>query len=377
MKNLIIKIALLVALGSGASLLEWMIFCRLLPRFKQKNRIWRYSFLQALHQPLQIYVWMIALSFIASAIAQVFAFNGDFSNASSSARLIFTLVVVFWFVMRFLRQLEDGLTARARQGVGKMSDETSIHALAQLMRVVIIVFILLMLLQTIGVKMSALLAFGGVGMAVIGFAAKDTLGNFFGGMMIYWDRPFSVGDWIRSPDRQIEGTVEYIGWRLTRIRTFDKRPLYVPNGILSNIAIENPSQMTNRRLKITVGVRYSDVAKIPDLVKAIEDRLRKNPAIDTTHTLFVNLFEFGSSSLNMLVYAFTKTTEWVKFQVIQQKVILEIINVISQYGAECAFPTQTVYLPEGVFLKTAKGGIDNGYDGRGSTDKVGCSDDST
>lgn len=279
--------------------------------------------------------------------------------------------------MRFLRQLEDRLTARARQGVGKVSDETSIHALAQLMRVLIIVLILLIFLQTIGLKMSAVLAFSGMGVAVVSFAAKDTLGNFFGGMMIYLDRPFSVGNWIRSPDRQIEGTVEYIGWRLTRIRTFDKRALYVPNGILSNIVIENPSQMTNRRLKITLGVRYSDVAKIPALVKDIENRLRKNPAIDTTQTLFVNLFEFGSSSLNMLVYAFTKTTEWVKFQMIQQKVILEIINLIAQYEAECAFPTQTVYFPEGVFLKIAKGGINNEHNARGSSDKEGCPDDST
>lgn len=378
MHNLIIKIVLLVALGSGASLLEWMIFRRFLSQFKQKPRIWGYSFLQALHQPLQIYIWMITLSFIASNIIQVFsAFNRDFLNVSSSARLMFILIVFFWFMMRFLRQLEDRLTARARQGVGKVSDETSIHALAQLMRVLIIVLILLIFLQTIGLKMSAVLAFSGMGVAVVSFAAKDTLGNFFGGMMIYLDRPFSVGNWIRSPDRQIEGTVEYIGWRLTRIRTFDKRALYVPNGILSNIVIENPSQMTNRRLKITLGVRYSDVAKIPALVKDIENRLRKNPAIDTTQTLFVNLFEFGSSSLNMLVYAFTKTTEWVKFQMIQQKVILEIINLIAQYEAECAFPTQTVYFPEGVFLKIAKGGINNEHNARGSSDKEGCPDDST
>lgn len=96
MHNLIIKIVLLVALGSGASLLEWMIFRRFLSQFKQKPRIWGYSFLQALHQPLQIYIWMITLSFIASNIIQVFsAFNRDFLNVSSSARLMFILIVFF------------------------------------------------------------------------------------------------------------------------------------------------------------------------------------------------------------------------------------------------------------------------------------------
>ncbi len=318
-----------------------------------------------------------SLVFVASILATLFSFNGGFTDALSSTRLIFTLVVIFWFAMRFIRYLEDGMTHQARQKVGKVSDETSVHAIAQLTRVVIIAFVLLMLLQTIGIKISALLAFGGVGVAVIGFAAKDTLGNFFGGMMIYWDRPFSVGDWIRSPDRQIEGTVENIGWRLTRIRTFDKRSLYVPNGILSNVAVENPSRMTNRRLKIIVGVRYSDASKIMDLAKAIEEMLRNDPEIDVTQTLFVNLFEFAPSSLNMMVYTFTKTTEWVKFQAIQQKIMLKIINIITTYGAECAFPTQTIHVPEGLLVKKEKGENDNEYADRGNEKERRGSDDFT
>ena len=358
MQNLIIKISLLIALGSGLSLLELVVFHHLLPHSKQRKSIlWR-SFLQALQKPLQIYIWVVTLTFIFSVITQLFPFKdvSNFLNALSSARFIFTLVIIFWFAMCFLQHLEHELTARARQSVGKVNDETNVYALVQLIRVVIIIFILLMFLQTIGIKISALLTFGGIGVAMIGFAAKDTLGNFWGGMMIYWDRPFSVGDWICAPSQQIEGTVESIGWRLTCIRKFDKRPLYVPNGVLSNISIENPSRMTSRRLKIKVGVRYSDATKIPGLVKAIEDMLRKNPAIDITQTLFVNLFELGPSSLNILVYAFTKTTEWLKYQTTQQDVILEIINIISQFKAKCTFSTQNIYFLEGLFLKIVKGG---------------------
>ncbi|MFV9988940.1 MAG: mechanosensitive ion channel family protein [Coxiella endosymbiont of Dermacentor nuttalli] len=352
MQNLIIKITLLISLGGGASFLEWMIFQSLIPHLKQRKRFFQCFFLQALHQPLQIYIFVITLTFIISTITQLFVFDNDFSdfvNISFSVRFIFTLIIIFWFAIRFLRHLEDNLITRVRQSVCKVGDETSVHALAQLIRIVIIVFILLILLQTIGIKISALLTFSGIGVAVVGFSAKDILRNVFGGIMIYWDRPFSVGDWISSPDRQIDGTVEYIGWRLTRLRTFDKRPLYIPNGILSNIAIENPSRMTNRHLKIKVGVSYSNVMKIPDLVKAIENMLRKNPAIDTAQTLFVNLFEIDHSSLNMLVCAFTKTTKWMKYQATQQNVILEIINIISQFGANCTFSTQMVDYPKGIF----------------------------
>ena len=87
--------------------------------------------------------------------------------------------------------------------------------------------------------------------------------------MIYLDRPFSVGDWIRSPDKEIEGTVEDIGWRLTRIRTFDKRPLYIPNSIFASISVENPSRMSNRRIYEKIGIRYDDVSKMNTIVTEV------------------------------------------------------------------------------------------------------------
>ena len=118
-------------------------------------------------------------------------------------------------------------------------------AMAKLLRLSVIITAGLVVLQTLGFSISGVLAFGGVGGIAVGFAARDLLANFFGGLMIYLDRPFSVGDWVRSPDRNIEGTVERIGWRLTVIRTFDKRPLYVPNSVFANIAVENPSRMAS------------------------------------------------------------------------------------------------------------------------------------
>ena len=87
------------------------------------------------------------------------------------------------------------------------------------------------------------MAFGGIGGIAIGFAAKDLLANFFGALMIFLDRPFSIGDWIRSPDREIEGVVEDIGWRSTKIRTFDKRPLFIPNSAFASLTVENASKM--------------------------------------------------------------------------------------------------------------------------------------
>ena len=176
-----------------------------------------------------------------------------------------------------------------------------------------------------------------------------------GGLMVYWDRPFAVGDWIRSPDRNIEGTVEKIGWRLTRIRTFDKRPLYVPNAVFSTISVENPSRMSNRRIYVTIGLRYDDATRIATILPDIEKMLREHTAIDATLTLMVNLYQFGPSSLNFFIYTFTKTTNWVKFQAIQQDVFLKAIDIITAHGAECAFPTTTLHVPNGINLMNPTG----------------------
>ena len=92
-------------------------------------------------------------------------------------------------------------------------DETTVTAIAKLARVSIVITAALMAMQTLGISISGVLAFGGIGGIAVGFAAKDLLANFFGGLVIYLDRPFKVGDWIRSPDRDIEGTVVKIGWR--------------------------------------------------------------------------------------------------------------------------------------------------------------------
>jgi MscS family membrane protein len=210
------------------------------------------------------------------------------------------------------------------------------------LRLSVVISAILVLLPTLGIQITALLAFGGVGGIAVGFAAQDLLANFFGGLMIYLDRPFAIGDWIRSPDREIEGTVETIGWRLTVVRTFDKRPLYIPNSVFNKLALENPSRMTNRRIKETIGIRYSDAAKMGAIVEEVKAMLQSHEAIDTSHTLIVNFVSYSASSLDFFIYTFTKTTNWIEFHEIKQDVMLKIIDIVHKHGADFAFPTRTL-----------------------------------
>jgi len=200
------------------------------------------------------------------------------------------------------------------------------------------------------------LAFGGIGGIAVGFAAKDLLANFFCGLMLYLDRPFAVGDWIRSPDREIEGTVERIGWRQTVIRGFDTRPLYIPNSAFANIAVENPSRMRNRRIYETIGIRYDDAAAMGAIVADVDAMLRAHDEIDSDNFLMVNFNAFAPSSLDFFVYCYTRTKAWAEYHRVKQDVLLRIVEIIDRHGAEIAFPTSTVHVPGGLSMTDSAAG---------------------
>jgi len=316
------------------------LLARIVRRLGQGHPRWSELILDGVRRPLSVLVWVVGITLSLQIAAK--ALDDITLDAAEHFRSVAYILLIAWALIRLVTRIE----ARLVQGeAGKPGmDRTTADAIAKLIRLSVLVMSGLALLQNLGVSISGILAFGGVGGLAVGFAAKDLLANFFGGLMIYMDRPFKVGDWIRSPDKEIEGTVEEIGWRLTRIRTFDKRPLYVPNSTFANIAVENPSRMTNRRIYETIGVRYDDAAQVESIVTGIKSMLEQHADIDQTQTMIVNLNRFGPSSLDILIYTFTKTTVWVEFHEIKQDVLLKVMDVITSYGAEVAFPTQTLHL---------------------------------
>lgn len=320
-------------------LFNW-ITARLIHHLGRRSPVWDELLLRSIRTPLRLLIWVIGLSLLL----EIFSRNGlpVSTGAGTELRRFGAILIVAWGILRFVNSAEGFFTAAARGP--RQVDRSTADAVAKLARLVVVILTALTLLQSAGVSVSGILAFGGIGGIAVGFAAKDLLANFFGGLMIYMDRPFRVGDWIRSPDKEIEGTVEHIGWRLTRIRTFDQRPLYVPNATFASIAVENPSRMRNRRIYEHVGVRYDDAAKVKSIVDEVRRMLQNHPEIDTRQTLIVHLNRFGPSSLDFMVYAFTKTTQWVKFHAVKEDVMLKIADIIFSHGAEFAFPTQTLHI---------------------------------
>ncbi|MGB5330239.1 MAG: mechanosensitive ion channel family protein [Gammaproteobacteria bacterium] len=304
---------------------------------------WDDIVLNALARPITWVIWLEGLDIAADVIyARTQSAIFTYSN---SVRDVGILLCLTWFVLGIIRGAEEEFTRRSDE-----VDKTTAQAIGKLLRLAVIITAALVILQTLGYSISGVLAMGGVGGIAIGFAAKDLLANFFGGLIIYLDRPFAVGDWIRSPDRAIEGTVEHIGWRMTMIRNFQSQPMYVPNSVFTNVIVENPSRMANRRIYETIGLRYSDLTSMDQIVADVVEMLKNHPEIEPDKTMIVNFNEFSDSSVDFFVYCFTKTTQWVKFHEVKQNVMLSIAEIVKANNAEIAFPTSTIHLAEAIAI---------------------------
>jgi MscS family membrane protein len=320
--------------------------------------VWDDALVQTASKPVLVALWVIGAGYMARVLQR--QVDEPFLDEVLALRDVALILCVVWFLLRFIGKVGRNVLASRRER-GEEVDPTTIDALGKLSRLVTVIVGLLMAAQTLGFQITGLLALGGVGGIAVGFAAKDLLANFFGGLTIYLDRPFSVGEWIRSPDKSIEGTVEYISWRHTRIRAFNKNPIYVPNAVFTSIVVENPSRMSHRRIKEVLGLRYDDFERVAPIVADIKAMLQEHPQIDERQTLIVNFNQFGPSSLDLLIYTFTHTVVWVDFHAVKQDVLLQIGQIIARHGAQIAFPTQTLQVQavvEGPHLQAAQPAAD-------------------
>ena len=306
----------------------------------RSKSVWDDALIEACRRPAIWLIWILGVNFAASIAAQ--KMDSPLQGLIDPINRLGLIFLGSLFVVRFIKRAERNLLHP--DYMSKPIDETTVRAVGKLLRATVIITAVLIGMQLFGYSISGLLAFGGIGGIAMGFAAKDLLANFFGGLMIYLDRPFSVGEWIRSPDQEIEGTVEDIGWRLTRIRTFDMRPLYIPNAVFANISVENPSRMSNRRINETLGIRYEDIHSMDSIVAAVTAMLLKHPDIDAKQTMIVNFNKFNASSVDFIVYTFTKTTDWIDFHKIKQDVLLRVASIVADHDAEIAYPTSTIHL---------------------------------
>ena len=200
--------------------------------------------------------------------------------------------------------------------------------------------------QEWGFNVAAVLgSLGLVGMAVA-LGAKDFIANLFAGLTIFLDRMFEKGNWIQTPD--VDGTVEDIGFRATKIRRFDKALVTIPNARLAGEALINFSRMTNRRIYWKIGVEYRTTKEQLQLI--IQDILAYVQTCEDFETdpertkTFVFMDSFGASSIDIMLYCFTVTTDWGEWLACKERLAYKVKDIVEGHGAAFAFPSTSLYV---------------------------------
>ncbi|PIQ43729.1 MAG: mechanosensitive ion channel protein MscS [Gammaproteobacteria bacterium CG11_big_fil_rev_8_21_14_0_20_46_22] len=338
----LVEVLIILVIVMVACALELLIYRRLLSRSLATSRLWDDVLLKALHRPLQLLILVVGLCYCIDV------FDASFTSVSFLAftnfiRKIIVIFTVLWAALRFGKGLECNILDPSRH---KKVDKATAFAVNRLFRIAAFFIGAIAIMQLVGVPFSALLAFGGAGALAFSFAAKDSLANVFGGLMLYIEHPFAMGDWILIIDKNIEGVVDGIGWRSTRIINFDKRPIFVPNSVFTTSSVMNCTRMANRRMVTALTLRYQDADKIPAIRDEVYEYIRNHHGIDPKQAVQVFFNEFGDSSINIRVAAFSKTTDSVEFGLLQQEIYLKMIDIVTRHGADFAFPTQTLDVPK-------------------------------
>lgn len=338
----------------GISFLLSLVLQRLHKRFtksKAKNP-WLSTFARAVYPPMLALIWSLALVNSFEAIISD-PLLGPFIRAEElnkefwilGLKKLAAVTTLAMALLRWKKGLEKAFIEKnILSDLNKDVDQALFGAISRLISIFIAVVFILMALDIMGVPIQTLVAIGGIGSLAISLAGQAVIANFFGGLMIYINRPFTVGNWIKSPNKHFEGVVEQIGWYMTQIRTLERRPMYVPNALITDAIIENPGRMYNRRIKTNVGIRYQDIDQVEIIAKEMQEMVRAHPGIDTDLLTLVNFTAFGNFSLDLNIYCFTKTTSWAEFRIVQQEIFLKTAEIIKKHGAEMAFPTQTLHV---------------------------------
>lgn len=290
-----------------------------------------------IHKPLRWIILLVGFNISISALTfnkEVDAFLIGFSNSVK----IFLIAWILFLVVDFLYSGSRVFLKKSHN----QSFYNFMNLSKKFVKIIIAVVSIIFFLDLWGYNVNGLIAsLGLVGMAVA-LAAQDTTKNIFGALMIFADTPFKVGDWIQTP--QAEGTIEEIGMRSTKVRTFEDSLVSVPNGVVANTPVTNWSAMTKRRIKMTLGLTYSTTPEqMTTILKEMRELLQNDPDIDQK-TIFVNFTDYSSSSLDIFCYFFTKTTVWGEYLSVREKINLEFMRIVQSNGASFAFPSQSIYI---------------------------------
>ncbi|CAH1386742.1 mechanosensitive ion channel family protein [Candidatus Nitrotoga sp. M5] len=318
-------------------------FCYVCHRLGRQSETDIYDrILEAIKRPLEFTFVIIGLYISGQVVELSPALNTIFGQIIRSL-IAFT---IFWSIFRMLDPLSLLLNRSSMIFGNESMHETIKSFFIKIAKFVVVCSGIAAVFQEWGFNVAAVLgSLGLVGMAVA-LGAQDIIKNLFAGLTIFLDHVFEKGNWIKTPD--VEGTVEEIGFRGTKVRQFDKALVTIPNSKLANEALINYSRMTNRRIYWMIGVEYrSTTQQIQNIIRAITTYIHECGDFETnperTKT-FVFLDSFGGSSIDIMLYCFSKTTVWGEWLQVKQRLAYKIKEIVEAEKASFAFPSQSIYV---------------------------------
>jgi MscS family membrane protein len=250
-------------------------------------------------------------------------------------------LIMLYFTFRIIDIIAYYLYIQAKKSESTLDDQL-VPLIVKSLRIVVATVGILFILQNFGYNVTSFLAGLGIGGLAFALAAQNTISNLFGSITIFSDKPFQLGDWIQVGD--IEGTVEDVGFRTTRVRRFDQALVTVPNSQFINTGVVNYSAMKKRRITFNLGLTYgTSASKMNEVVAGIKKIIEEDEEFE--HSFYMVRFtEFGAYSLNIFIYCFSKTTDWAQSLRVKEKFNLKIMQLVEELGVQIAFPSQTIYL---------------------------------
>ena len=305
------------------------------------------KFKDLLNKPLQYFLILIifysSISFISMPDFMLYNQEGDvnYSNIFSKCYNLFLLTTLFWVITRSIDFVGYKLKIKALKTESKVDDQLIPFAIDLAKVIVIVLAFVIILGDVFEVDITALVAGLGIGGVAFALASKESLENLLGSFTIFFDKPFTVGDIVTLGG--VTGIVEKVGFRSTRIRTFDKSIVTVPNKNIISTDLDNLGARPVRRVKFYIGLTYNtSVDNIKSIVADIQNLIDNHPM--TNQDGRVRFLNFGASSLDIMVLYYVDSPDWEVLIDAQQKINYEIIDIVNKYKCEFAFPSTSVYI---------------------------------
>ena len=335
--DIVIAIAIILVFKLLSSTISYII----IRMFKLKTKKAKEIRESAFYNPLRIF--FIKLGIYLAILYLKTPLNIE-QQVMNIITVIFKIISTAVFAVGLAKSftLQSSIVKKAREKAKRQYDDATVEFGLKIVRVIIYIIAAFIILTILNININGLIAGLGIGGLIVTLAAQDTAKNLFGGLVIFLDKPFSVGDWIQMDN--FEGTIEDITFRTTRIRTFENSLVNVPNSIISDSSVINWSKMEQRRYKINIRLEFTtDVEKLKDLKNKILDMLHEREGIidDSIIVKFDNINENG---INMLIYTYTDSVDYSSYLSEVENINYKIIKILKEQNIQLAYDTKNVYI---------------------------------